>query len=125
LLRRNCTLSNVENWWSDKSFTGDNTREQPYAYLLPRLTTKSNTYTVYYRVQALKQVPAGRVSNADWQRWNETTDQILSEYRGSATIERYIDSSQTIPDFALPANSNKNLAPYYRWRTVSQRQFVP
>ena len=31
--------------------TGDNSRERIYATIYPRLTTKSNTYTVHMRVQ--------------------------------------------------------------------------
>ncbi|MCX6971139.1 MAG: Verru_Chthon cassette protein A [Verrucomicrobia bacterium] len=114
------------NWWDDKTLTGDNLRESPYNYIYPRITTKSNTYTVHLRVQALKQVPGWRTSAADWGRWDETRDQVVSEYRGSASIERYVDPNDTsIADFALPANYSKNLAPYYRWRTVTEKQFVP
>jgi hypothetical protein len=76
------------------------------------------------RVQALKQNP----TRASWTTWNEATDQVVSEYRGSTTIERYIDPNDTtIPDFAKSDGSNysKNLSPYYRWRTVAERQFIP
>ena len=126
LIPKGQTQSTVGSWWTSQKFTGDNTREQPYAYLLPRLTTKSNTFTVHLRVQALKQVPGWRTSAADWGKWDETRDQVASEYRGSATIERYVDPNDaSIPDFALPANFTKNLAPFYRWRTLAERQFVP
>ena len=77
-------------------------------------------------MQALKQVPGSRTSAADWGRWDETKDQVVSEYRGSASIERYVDPNDTsIPDFAQPANYSKNLAPYYRWRTLTEKQFLP
>ena len=126
LVPRGRTLADVEAWWTAQRFTGDNTREQPYAYLLPRITTKSNTYTVHLRVQALKQVPGWRTTATDWGKWDETKDQVVSEYRGSASIERYVDPNDpTIPDFALPANYSKNLAPYYRWRTLAEKQFLP
>jgi uncharacterized protein (TIGR02600 family) len=118
--------SDFFDWWFKQKMTGDNTREMPYAQLLPRVTTKSNTYTVHLRVQALKQVPGWRTTSADWATWNEARDQVVSEYRGSSSIERYVDPNDTsIPDFAQPANYSKNLAPYYRWRTVSEKQFVP
>jgi uncharacterized protein (TIGR02600 family) len=114
------------SWWNDKTLTGDNLRESPYNYIYPRITTKSNTYTVHLRVQALKQVPGWRTTAADWGRWDETKDQVVSEYRGSASIERYVDPNDTsIPDFAQPANYSKNLAPYYRWRTLTEKQFLP
>jgi len=118
--------SSLYNWWVNQKMTGDNTREMPYAQLLPRVTTKSNTFTVHMRVQMLKQVSSGRSTATDWQKWDETKDQVVSEYRGSATIERYVDPNDaTIPDFAQPANFSKNLAPYYRWRVLQKRQFVP
>ena len=118
--------SKLNNWWATQQFTGDNTREQPYAYLLPRLTTKSNTYTVHYRVQTLKKIKTASNQN----QWVEGQDQVVSEFRGSATIERYIDpNDSTIPDFAgasAPAlTSGSNLANFYRWRTVQQKQFIP
>lgn len=134
LVPQGCFQSNVESWWASQKFTGDNTREQPYAYLLPRLTTKSNTFTVHYRVQALKQITNTHATAADWKNWDEARDQVVSEFRGSSTIERYVDPNDTsIPDFvqATDTNSNgtpdnkENLSPYYRWRIVSKRQFVP
>lgn len=118
--------NNTPNWWGNFTLTGDNLRESPYNYIYPRITTKSNTYTVHLRVQALKQVPGWRTTADDWGRWDETKDQVVSEYRGSASIERYVDPNDTsIPDFAQPANYSKNLAPYYRWRTLTEKQFLP
>lgn len=44
--------SKIKSWWYDnpktdrKALTGDNVRESPYNHLYPRLTTKSNTYTL-------------------------------------------------------------------------------
>ena len=125
-------LASTKRWWSQASgitdpyATGDNSRESPYKQILPRVTTKSNSYTVHYRVQVLKEIPPGRQTKADWETWSETRDQVVSESRGSASIERYVDpNDSTIPDFAQPANYSKNLAPYYHWRTVSTRQFMP
>ncbi len=116
------TASTVDNFWKAQYGTGDDLREAPYAHIYPKVTTKSNTYTVHMRVQALKQTGAG----GNWGVWDESKDQVVSEYRGSATIERYVDPNDTsIPDFAQPANYTKNLAPYYRWRTVSEKQFIP
>ena len=122
------TLSGVTNgWWTSSNanhsptITGDNQRESPYNQLYPRVTTKSNTFTVYYRVQVLKQTGTG-----GWDKWDEAKDVVLAESRGSETIERYVDPNDpNIPDFANPDNYSKNLAPYYRWRTLSAKQFVP
>ena len=122
LVPNGTSLAGAPNWWNTQVFTGDNTREAPYADLLPRLTTRSNTFTVHYRVQRLKKAGAAATPS----EWNEGRDVIESEIRGSATIERYIDPADTsIPDFAQPANAGQNLARHYRWRTVSQKRFLP
>ncbi len=43
------TLGGMQTFWNLHRLSGDNVRERPYANLLPKFTTKSNTYTVYYR----------------------------------------------------------------------------
>ncbi|HSI84836.1 MAG TPA: Verru_Chthon cassette protein A [Candidatus Methylacidiphilales bacterium] len=112
----------IKTWWKDKRITGDNSRENPYSQLYPRVTTKSNTFTVHYRVQSLKKVR----TDADQDLWKESRDVVESEYRGSSTIERYIDPNDTrLPDFGDPANYSKSLGTYYRWRTVAEKQFIP
>lgn len=117
----------LKSWWYDnpgesaKSVTGDNLRERPYATLYPRLTTKSNTYTIHHRVQTLQKSSA---SPADV--WDETKDRVGAEYRGSALIERYIDPSDPeIPDFAAPENASKALDAFYRFRILQTKRFAP
>jgi uncharacterized protein (TIGR02600 family) len=114
--------TSIKGWWKDKRLTGDNNRENPYALLYPRVTTKSNTFTVHYRTQSLKKVR----TDGDQDVWRESRDVVESEYRGSSTIERYIDPNDTrVPDFGDPTNYSKSLGTYYRWRTVAEKQFVP
>lgn len=134
--------ANIKAWWygnpgtTRKGMTGDNLRERPYSYIYPRLTTKSNTYTVHYRVQVLQQVTSRRVTSTDWQAWNESTDKIIGDQRGSTMIERYIDPADpTLPDFAglkdtfgntLAANSLQLIMDcYYRFRVISTKAFTP
>jgi uncharacterized protein (TIGR02600 family) len=129
---------NVLSWWNLSSanapqserdqepcVTGDNSREAPYAQIYPRLTTRSNTYTVHMRVQTLKQTP-GSIAAGEW---DEGRDAVTSEYRGSTTIERYVDpNDKRIPDFATAwtgAPNSPNLNAYYRFRVISQKQFSP
>jgi uncharacterized protein (TIGR02600 family) len=110
----------MENYWSNHRLTGDNLRERPYADLIPRLTTKSNTYTVHFRVQLL------RPRQADI--WNEGSDTIAAEYRGSISIERFIDpNSSAIPDYAAAADpgAEPGLDTFYRWRVINNRTFAP
>lgn len=119
------TLKNLEGgsggWWKDYQLTGDNTREYPYGHIYPRVTTKSNTYTIHVRVQVLR-----KVKSTDVRTWVEGKDQILSEYRGSTLIERYIDPSDAAlqgVDFAT--NATASLDDYYRFRTISTKKFSP
>ncbi len=106
-------------WYgNDFAMVGDNTRERPYASLYPRLTTKSNTYTVYFTVQVLRPPPLTPDNT-----WVETTGAVLGEFRGSTTIERYIDQNEAIPDFAT--NGAGNLEDYYNWRISQSSQFAP
>lgn len=107
-------------FWSSRRLTGDNSREMPYSHLLPRLTTRSNTYTVYYVVQILKKRPGSNPS-----AWDETQDSVSLELRGSRMIERYIDPNDPrIPDYLDPAQASaKSLDSFYRWRVLQNREF--
>ena len=95
--------------------------EIPYGHIYPRVTTKSNSFTIHMRVQALR-----KSQNSPVDEWKEGVDQIVGEYRGSTTIERYIDAADTsLPDFADPKNVNENLDRHYRFRIVNTKKFSP
>lgn len=112
--------SSVKSWWSDKNLTGDNLREQPYAVIYPRLTTKSNTFTVHMQVQTLIKVKG----DVDQDVWNESRDVVAGEYRGSVTFERFIDPNEPgLPDFAT--ESNKSIDSYYQFRVLNTKEFKP
>jgi uncharacterized protein (TIGR02600 family) len=107
-------------FWNDKHLTADNAREQPYNDLYSRVTTKSNTFTVHWRVQSLRKVPSGTADT-----WDETKDRVGAELRGATLIERYIDSNATnIPDYATTAAAVP-LSNFYKWRVVSENFFQP
>ena len=136
-----------ETWTSDSaaqaawygsgySLVGDNTREKPYADIYSRITTKSNTYTVYYRVQTLKN-PSASPST-----WTEGTGAITGEFRGSTSLERYLDPNLQIPDygglsanilystpsldsFVADSSGNPTSQLYYKWRVVENTRFAP
>ena len=111
--------SSMATWWSGYTPTGDNSKERPYARIYPKLTTKSNSFTVHFRVQVLKKSPA---TPAD--QWVEGRDIVASEYRGSTLIERYIDpNNPLIPDFAT--NTSANIDDFYRFRVIQTRRFAP
>lgn len=112
-------LSYVQTFWLSPlggEGTADNLRERPYAALYPRLTTKSNTYTVHLRVQSLKKRPG-----SDPQTFDQTKDVVTSEYRGSFMIERFLDPNASTFDIT---NSNSTLGPY-KFRVVNTKQFSP
>lgn len=118
------TVAGMPAFWTNNALTGDNSRERIYTTLYPRLTARSNTYTVHFRVQALRKAP-GSVAGT----WTEGRDLVAGEYRGATTIERFINASNpNIPDYA--ANSSQistldTLDKFYKWRVLQNRQFAP
>jgi hypothetical protein len=123
--------ANIKNFWygdaktknNGHTLTGDNLREQPYGALYPRLTTKSNTYTVHMRVQTLRKKPGSK-----HEVWDEVSDQVTSEYRGSSTVERYIDPHDPRFDDKHPDYidvDKQSLEPAYRFRVVNSKRFQP
>jgi uncharacterized protein (TIGR02600 family) len=114
------------DFWSDFGLTGDNLRERIYTNLYGRLTTKSNTFTVYVRAQAIRKPR----NDPHPDQWNEVPNQIVGEYRGATSIERFIDPNRSdIPDYADRAAQGLSLTPtldaFYLWRVVGNRQFAP
>jgi len=119
------TFDQTSDWWDDFLLTADNYRESPYNQIYPRVTTKSNIYRVHFTVQTLKKMGGG---GANFSEWDEDRDQVLSEYRGSSVVERFIDPNDPdLPDFAtLPLNdSDAVLDKYYRFRVLETKRFVP
>ncbi len=113
------TNSNITTFWSSYRRTGDNTKERPYVTTYPRLTTKSNTFTVHLRVQALK-----KISSTSANVFVEGRDRVVSEYRGSATIERYVDAADpSLPDFATDPAAT--LDTHYKFRILNTKRFAP
>lgn len=125
------TSSSMAAFWNANKLTGDNLREKPYADLYSRLTTKSNTYTVHVCVQLLKKNKlTGDTVFVDPKSTSANKDFVVSEYRGSTTIERYISGNQTLPDMAMlfannPNNSALNMSQYYKFRILNTRKFTP
>lgn len=116
------TYANMATWWTNYAYTGENSKERPYARIYPKLTTKSNTYTVHYRVEVLKKKPDSVATT-----WTEGADKVISTYRGSTTIERYVNPGDpAIIDYAsqpLPLSAASALP--YKFRILADRQFNP
>jgi uncharacterized protein (TIGR02600 family) len=118
----NPTYDTMESWWENYKLTGDNVREGPYGHIYPRLTTKSNTYTVHVRSQSLKKVPG---TAAD--EFVEDRDLVTGEFRGSFVVERYLDpnSDSLIDASGQPASEtdpNAMVGPY-KYRVLSSKRF--
>lgn len=117
-------LANMSTFWIQNRLTGDNVRERIYTTLYPRLTVRSNTFTVHVWSQALKN-PPGQTPHI----WEEDRGVVTGSYRGSTTIERFVDpNNPNIPNYAEnPASitSSASLDDYYRWRVVGNEDFAP
>ena len=128
LVPQGATLAGMGTFWSGYQLTGDNMRERPYTTIIPRLTTKSNTYTVHLRVQTLARTP-GRMTAAPLEFDTAKGDKITGEHRGSSTLERYVDPNEPgLPDFADAATFNDpstDIDSYYKFRIIGSKKFTP
>ena len=122
LVPQGTTRAGLAAWWADKSkLTGDNSLESPYATLVPRLTARSNTYTVHLTAQSL--APGSGVVG-----WREGRGRVTAEWRGAISIERYVDPNDS--RFTGPGAPNflfgtQPVGPYYRFRVLGTRRFNP
>jgi len=106
------TLENLDAFWEFHRITGDNQRENPYSLLYPRLTTRSNTYTVHLCVETLQKRRGG-----DPARWEEGKDRVTSRFRGAYLIERYMDPADPIPDYVQDPDAAAPDA-FYKFRVI-------
>jgi uncharacterized protein (TIGR02600 family) len=114
------TFETMPAYWNTHRLTGDNSKERIYATLYPRLTTKSNTYTIHAKVQTLKKLPGSRP-----EIWTDGRDQVTGEFRGSQTIERFVDpNNPSLPDYANSPASTP-ISEFYRTRVITSQQFAP
>ena len=85
----------IREFWEAHGLTGDNTLERPYAGIYSRITTRSNSFRVHYRVQAIAKAPEVAPNQIDL-----TKDRITSDDRGSAVLERQLDLDHPdLPDY--------------------------
>ena len=77
--------------------------------MYPLLTTKSNTFTVHVVAQSLV----------------KGTGNVTGEYKGSTTIERYIDPMDDRLAGSAHDPDTKSLEPLYRFCVVETKRFDP
>ena len=118
------TYSNMNTWWQGFTLTGDNVREEPYGYIYPRLTTKSNTFMVHVIAQTVQKASTSAVG-----QFVSSTDQVTSEYRGSVVLQRYLDpnsDSLISTDGSTPSETNPNsMVGPYKYRVIGMKRFAP
>jgi hypothetical protein len=121
------TAAGRKSFWESKNMTGDNQRERAYAHIYPRLTTKSNVFTVHVRAQSIVKNP----NSTEWDTFSEVKDRVTGEYRGSSVIERYIDQNdQLLQNYdavygaSESADTQKDLERFYRFRILSSKRFT-
>jgi hypothetical protein len=118
-------VSNWQQFW-DTTYTqtGDNMRERPYSYIYPRVTTKSNVYTIHMRCQAVTIAPTAKVDGKiDYKNVKEEDVKVQAEYRGSAIIERFVDPNDL--ELKRYKFEQGSVDPYYRFRVIANKQFNP
>ncbi len=134
--RRSMNVPDWSSFWSNNyALTGDNQRERPYSLLYPRLTTKSNVFTVHMRSQSITLAASAydeaasangvlKVLSAD-----DLEKKVLlnGEYRGSSIIERFIDPNDPaiVKAYQGVSESSVNLDKFYRFRVVNTKRFNP
>ena len=120
--------SDMGNFWGaagpgGRGLTGDNTRERPYTNLYAKISTKSNTFRVFFRVQTIKKARSSAANVFD-----ATKDTVASDYRGSTLIERRLDPGNSdIPDYgaSMAPVSLKPLDDFYRFSVLETKRFSP
>jgi uncharacterized protein (TIGR02600 family) len=124
-LTYNTRKAKMTTFWQAHNVTGENIRERAYSNIYSRVTTRSNTFRVHVRAQVIK-----KARSSDPATFEVGKDAVLSEYRGSTVIERYIDPNDRdhpLPDYGASQNP-LNLDPldkFYRYRVLETKRFNP
>lgn len=122
--------ADMRNFWNNHRLTGDNTLERPYANIYPRLTTRSNTYRVHFKVQTVTKARSTAPNTFD-----PALDNITGETQGDAVVERSVDPNDPAfdenPQFnyikqAIDDNFEtvQSLDKLYSWRIRHIRRFT-
>jgi uncharacterized protein (TIGR02600 family) len=124
-LTRTTRPTAMRAFWQNHRVTGDNIRERPYSNLYSRLTTRTNTFRVHVRSQVVK-----KARSTDPAIFDPARDSVLSEYRGSTLIERFIDPNDPanpLPDYAASGSplGQPPLETFYQFRVLESKRFNP
>ncbi len=105
----------LEAWWRRHRLTGDNSRERPYARLVPHFTTRSNVYRVHFVAETIR--------GSGGEGFDAERDRVTAQRRGSCRVWRVLDASDPrLPDFAIGGGGGTTLSGSYRWSTGDWRE---
>lgn len=77
-------------------------------------------------LSAVLKKPSSGFTDKQWaETWVEAKDKVAGEFRGSQTIERFIDPNDpAIPDYADPTVTTP-ISDFYKTRILQAKQFAP
>ncbi len=76
---------------------------------------------MHYKVQFLR-----KSRSTEPHVWDEAKDRVASEQRGSATVERYLDTMDTTqPDHVLEQETQRAVDDDYHYRIIQRQPFAP
>ena len=85
----------MDRFWEEHRLTADNVRERPYANLHAMLTTKSNSFEVHVVAQTIR-----KSAESAPDLFDPTVDEITGQWRGSGSVQRYLDPEDPrLPDY--------------------------
>ncbi len=112
------TAATMKDFWNRHRLTGDNSKERPYAHLLPRFTTRSNVFRIHFIVETIQ-----KARTSDHVRFDPAKDKITASQRGSCLIRRWLQTEDAdLPDYTKAADAPP-LSEFYRWRTEAFTRF--
>ncbi len=104
------TEAAMRSFWETHRLTGDNTKEKPYAHLLPRLTTRSNAYRVHFIAESLVK---SRQTAAD--TFDPSHDRVTARKQGNTLLRRRLNLDHPdLPDYQT-AGRTQPLDGFYEW----------
>lgn len=126
--------SGMANFWAYNNLTGENLRERTYSNIYQKVTTRSNTFRVYFLAQAVKKAKSVKADEVDLSK-----DTVTGEYRGTALIDRFLDFSSVeragstatpFPDYAdgtsvFNTSAKPSMETLYHYRILEMKQFSP
>ncbi len=112
------SAADMESYWKNHRLTGDNTRENPYSRLYPRLTTRGNVFRVHFIAESIQ-----KASIVEPNKFDIREDSVTARVRGTCLLRRQLQTdSPNFPDYAAASSGQRPLDSFYRWRISQWRE---